>query len=159
MYSEFGTYGLVLGVHSVMRWLIIGLGLGATVRAMLGRSVGRAWTTTDTWIGRLFVTALDLQILIGVTIYGVFSPVVAAGLTNLAVATQSRAYRFWLLEHPVAMLVAAVIAHIGFAKAKRTDGPLAHRHAALFFILALLIVLAAIPWPLFTFGRALWPSK
>jgi hypothetical protein len=159
MYSDYGTFGLVLAVHSIVRWLAIGLGAGVSARAWLGKSKGRAWTAADTRIGRMFVACLDLQALIGIVLYGVFSPVVAAGMSNLAVASGSRAYRFWLIEHPIAMIVALVLAHVGLARATRAKGPLAHRHAALFFGMALLVILAAIPWPMWTFGRGLWPSR
>jgi hypothetical protein len=159
MYSEYGTFGLVLAVHSIVRWLAIGLGAGVSARAWLGRSRGRSWAPADTRVSRMFVACLDLQVLIGIVLYGIFSPVVAAGMSNLAVASDSRAYRFWIIEHPLAMIVALVLAHVGLAKAKRADGPIAHRHAALFFTMALLIILAAIPWPMFTFGRALWPGR
>ncbi len=159
MYSDYGIFGLVLAVHSIVRWLVIGLGIGASARAWLGRAQGRSWTSADTRLGRIFVACLDLQAFIGVLLYGIFSPEVAAGMSNLAVATGSRAYRFWMLEHPISMIAALVLAHVGLAKARRADKPIAHRHAALFFTLAVLIILAAIPWPIFTFGRALWPSR
>ncbi|MEI6666981.1 MAG: hypothetical protein WCP29_02410 [Acidobacteriota bacterium] len=159
MYSDFGTFGLVLGVHSVVRWLVLGLGVGASVRAWIGRTTARPWTEADTRIGRMFAACLDLQIGIGAVLYGVFSPVVAAGMSNLAVATNSRAYRFWLLEHPLSMIAAAVLAHVGLSRARRTNSPASHRYAAMYFTMALLILLAAIPWPIFTFGRALWPSR
>ena len=159
MYSDYGTFGLVLAVHSIVRWLAIGLGAGVSARAWLGMFKGRAWTSADTRVGRMLVACLDLQVFVGVLLYGVFSPVVAAGMSNLAVASGSRAYRFWMLEHPIAMIAALVLAHAGLARAKRADGPIAHRHAALFFTMAIVIILAAIPWPMFTFGRALWPSR
>ena len=70
---------------------------------------------------------------------------------------QSRALRFWALEHPFAMMVALALAHIGFAKARKMGGTAAQRAASLYFTLAFLVILAAIPWPIFTFGRLLWP--
>jgi len=159
MYSDYGTFGLVLGVHSIVRWLVIGLGLGTVARAWTGKRAGRAWSSTDTRVGRMFVACLDLQVLVGVVLYGVYSPTVAAGMSNMAIATRSTAYRFWLLEHPVAMIVALGLAHVGLSKARRADGPIALRHATLYFTLAFVIVLAAIPWPTFTYGRALWPLR
>lgn len=159
MNSDYGAFGLVLGVHSIMRWLVIGLGLGAATRAWLGKAAGRAWTAADTRIGRLFAACLDLQVLIGLVLYGVFSPTVAAGMTNMAIATRSNAYRFWLFEHPVMMIVALALAHVGLSKARRAESALAHRHAALYFTLAIVLVLAATPWPFLTFGRGLWPMR
>jgi len=159
MYSAYGTFGVVLGVHSIARWLVIGLGLWAAARAWMGRAGGRPWTPADTRIGRLFTICLDLQVVIGLALYGVFSPTVTAGMTNMAIATRSTAYRFWLFEHPVAMIVALALAHVGLSKARRAGGVLAHRHAALYFTLAIAIVLAVIPWPFLTYGRGLWPTR
>jgi len=159
MYSDYGTFGLVLGVHSVVRWLVIGLGVGAAARAWLGKAAGRPWTPADSRIGRMFAACLDLQVLIGLVLNGLFSPTVAAGMTNMAIAARSTAYRFWLFEHPVMMIVALALAHVGLAKARRAHGALAHRHAALYFTLALVIVLAAIPWPFLPFGRGWWPMR
>ena len=159
MYSDYGTFGLILGVHSIVRWLVIGLGVGVTARAWLGKASRRAWTSADARVGRMFVACLYLQVLIGFALYGIFSPTVAAGMGNFAVASRSTAYRFWILEHPIAMLVALALAQVGLVRANRAGGPIAQRHAALYFTMAIVIILAAIPWPLFTFGRALWPSR
>lgn len=159
MYSDYGTYGLVLATHSILRWLVLAVGLAGTGRTWFVRLTGRSWSTADTWLGRLFVIGLDLQLLLGVVLYGFFSPVVAGALMRPDLAMRSRGMRFWLLEHPLAMLVALALAHVGLAKAKRAAGADAPRQASLYFTLAVLIVLAAIPWPIFSYGRLLWPSR
>jgi len=159
MYSAWGTYGTVLGVHSVLRWLVVLAAVVAVVRALIGRVGGRDWTAADTLVGRVFVVVLDLQVAIGFVIYGLYSAVVRSALTNPGLTLQTRAFRFWVLEHPIAMLTAVALAHVGLSRAKTATGSLAQRHAFLFFGLALIVILAAIPWPFFTFGRALWPLK
>ncbi|MCX6552641.1 MAG: hypothetical protein NTY02_16835 [Acidobacteria bacterium] len=157
MLSKYGSYGLVLYVHSLLRWVVVAMGVAATARAWSGRLGGKPWTGTDGAFGRAFVVAMDVQFLVGLVLYGVLSPAVAGALSNMAVAMQSRGMRFWLIEHPLSALVAVVLAHIGFLKAKR-GGAAAHRDTSIFFTLALLILLAAIPWPIFSYGRALWPT-
>ena len=60
--------------------------------------------------------------------------------------------RFYLVEHSVVMLVALGLAHAGRSLSKKAevDGR-KHMRAAIFFTIALLLVLALIPWnrPLF----------
>ena len=157
MYSSYGTFGLVLGIHSILRWLVVLLGVLAMGRALAARAGGRAWSPADTGLGRAFVIGLDVQALVGSVLFGVFSPSVAGAMANLTLVMQSRTFRFWLIEHPVAMLAALALAHVGFARARRVGGVEAQRRAALFYTLAVLLVLAAIPWPFLSFGRALWP--
>ena len=157
MYSAYGIYGTVLGLHSLMRWAIVALVLTAVARALLARQGGRPWSGTDEQVGRLLVIALDVQFLLGAVMYVGLSPVVKAAMTNLSLAMQNRTMRFWVVEHPIALVAAVVLAHVGFAKAKRTGGTAAQRYALLYFGLALVIILTSIPWPFFSYGRPLWP--
>ena len=156
MLRNFGPYGVVLYMHSILRWAIVAAGLYAAGRAWWGRLGRRAWLKADMRAGRVLVSLMDVQLLIGLVLYFLYSPVVAGAMLRPEMVAGSRGLRFWIVEHPIAAIVAIAIAHIGFLKARK-GGPLAHRDAALFYTLALLIVLAAIPWPLFSYGRWLWP--
>jgi hypothetical protein len=51
------------------------------------------------------------------------------------------------------MIVALVLAHIGRSRAKKADTDVSkHKNAAIFYTIAILLILAAIPW-----NRALLP--
>jgi hypothetical protein len=157
MYSAYGTYGTFLGIHSILRWAVVLLGVVAVARAVRARFGGRLWNEGDTLAGRLLVVALDIQLLLGIGMYAGLSPVVKAAMTNLALAMENRTLRFWVVEHPIAMIAAVVLAHVGFARARRAGGLGAQRSASLYFGLALVIVLVSIPWPFLPYGRSLWP--
>jgi hypothetical protein len=156
MLRNFGPYGVVLYIHSVVRWAIVAAGLYAAARAWRGRLGQHAWLKADTRAGRILVSLMDAQLLIGFVLYVLYSPVIQGAKLRPEMVAGSRGMRFWVFEHPIAAFVAIVIAHIGFLKARK-GGPLAHRDAALFYTLALLIVLAVMPWPIFSYGRWLWP--
>jgi hypothetical protein len=158
MYSAYGAYGTFLGIHSILRWAIVVLALLAVVRALAGWLGHRRWAEADTIVGRLLVVSLDIQLLLGLAMYARLSPIVKAAFTNLTLAMQNRMMRFWLVEHPAALVAAVILAHVGLAKAKRAGGTLAQRAAALYFGLALAIILTSIPWPFFSYGRSLWPA-
>ena len=59
---------------------------------------------------------------------------------------------------PLGMFVAIALAHIGQSKIRKaTDEGRRHRLAAVFFTLALIIILLSIPWPGMPAGRPLLP--
>jgi len=156
MLRDFGPYGVVLYIHSAIRWAILAAGFYAVARAWRGRVGAHAWLKADTRAGRTFVSLMDLQLLVGLVLYFIYSPMVQGAKLRPDLVAGSRGLRFWIFEHPLAAIVALVFAHVGFMKARK-GGPMAHRDAALYYTIALLVVLAAIPWPLFSYGRWLWP--
>jgi len=141
-------YPTVLLLHSWLRWAVILLGLVATLRAISGAMSGRSWLSADAKISRIFVGVLDLQFLVGLVLYFLLSPISKAALSDFGAAMAEPAIRFWAVEHWVGMLVGTALAHVGVARAQRTqDGALKHRRIAVFFVLALIAILASVPWP------------
>ena len=155
---DFEAYGLVLAIHSTLRWAVLGAGLVATAAAWADRFGSKSWTDTTAAAGRAFAVAMDLQFVVGLVLYLVLSPTVAAGLGNVSGAMNDAQHRFWMVEHPAAMIVALVLAHIGVAKSRRAASSDGHRSSAWYFTLAFLLVAAALPWPFRDYGRPLMPS-
>lgn len=155
---DFEAYGLVLGLHSTLRWVAVGAGVAAAAAAWAARLGSRSWTDTTLAMGRTFAVTMDLQLVVGLILYLALSPTVASGLSNVSGAMSDTQHRFWMLEHPAAMVAALVLAHVGVAKARRarsSDGP---GPAAWYFTLAIVLVLAVLPWPFLDYGRPLLPS-
>jgi hypothetical protein len=148
-------YVLAVLLHSVIRWVVIALGIVAVYRAVNGQSGRRPWTSSDANISLGFTAALDLQLLIGLLLF-VFSPITILGMHELDLAVKSPTLRFWTFEHPVLMVAAIVLAHVARIRIRRHAEPSRrHRTAAVFFGLALLLVLAGNPWPFLSYGRPL----
>ena len=150
-------YAVLLAVHSLLRWVVLLVGLLAVGRGIAGWK-GRAWTLSDNRAGLLFVTLLDLQLLIGLVLYLFLSPTVRVSLVNVGAAMRDPMLRFFLVEHAFGMLAAVSLAHIGRVRIRKalTDSR-RHRSAAIFFGVALLLILLSIPWPGMPAGRPLWP--
>jgi hypothetical protein len=150
-------YSLVLTVHSLLRWVVLLFGLWAIVRAYGGVSSRRAWAPSDDSAGRWFIISMDVQFVIGLVLYGFLSPITMQALADLGGAMRDPVQRFWAVEHITLMIAGLVLAHIGRARARRAVTDAArHRNSALFYTLAVLAVLAAIPWPFLTDGRPLF---
>ena len=140
-------YTYVLGLHNIVRWLVLLAGVTAVIlvwRGWLGR--GR-WTSTEDKATRAFTGLLDFQFLIGLSLFAVFSPLTRQAFRDIGAAMSDAPVRYFLVEHPVIMLVAIAAAHIGGAKVKKagTDAEKFQR-ASIWFGLSLAALAGFIPW-------------
>jgi hypothetical protein len=135
-------------LHSWLRWAVLLAGLLALLRGLSAWSGGRPWTRSDDRAGAMFVGLLDLQMLLGLALYFLLSPITTAALQDFGAAMGNAPMRFWAVEHVTGMIVGIALAHVGRARIKKaTDERRRHRTAAIFFGLALVAILASIPWP------------
>ena len=58
------------------------------------------------------------------------------------------AMRFFAMEHALMMIIAWLLVHVGRSMVKRADTDAQkHKRSLIFYGIALLIILAMIPWP------------
>jgi hypothetical protein len=148
-----------LWLHSLLRWAVLVTGLIAWFRAVSGSTARRVWTSQDELWGFLFIMALDLQLVVGLVLYIFLSPITKIAFQNFGAAMKIDTTRFFAVEHVFGMIVAIALAHIGRVRARKiTDDARRHRTLMIFFGLALLIIIASIPWPGLPYGRPLFPQ-
>ena len=148
-------YTFVLLLHSWIRWAAVITGILATAAAFMGRS-SEGSAKADRW-GRFFIISLDVQFLLGLLLYFFLSPNTAAILEDFGAAMRDSTARFWAVEHGVLMLFAIVMAHVGRVLSRKArDARAKQMRLAIFFTLATLAMLAAIPWPGMANGRPLF---
>ncbi len=149
-------YLAVLTLHSYLRWIVVILAIAAVVRALSGWLGRKEWTALDRRLGVFFSSSMDLQLLLGLILYIFLSPSTRTAFQNFGAALSDDVLRYWSLEHIGFMLVAVILVHVGGALSKRAEpARIKHRQAAIFFGLAILVVLFAIPWPFLAYGRPL----
>jgi hypothetical protein len=150
-------YDLLLFAHSWLRWLVLLAVLMAVARAAGGVSSRRPWTPVDDRAGVWLTASLDLQMLIGIVLYGFLSPVTKSAFVDMAAAMRAAPIRFFVVEHPVGMIVAIALAHIGRVRVRKAATSEAkHKTALIFFGLALVVLLLSIPWPVGPGARSLF---
>lgn len=146
-------YNLVLTLHSLTRWGVVIFGLVAIIRALMGWLGTRPWGSTDDRLGLLFTSFLDLQVLLGILLY-IVSPITSGALKDFGAAMGNSSIRYFAVEHWLLMIVAVIIAHIGRSRSKKATGDKAKfKQAAIFYIVAFVIILLAIPWPFMSAGQ------
>lgn len=140
-------YLSALVVHNLLRWVVLALAVYVIFRAVAGLAGGRSWSSADAAGGRWFTISMDVQLLIGLLLYGVLSPITQNAFADMGAAMKDPVARFWAVEHLTMMLLAVAFTHIGRARTRRipTDSG-RHKAAAIFFGLALVALLAGIPW-------------
>jgi hypothetical protein len=141
-------YPWTLLLHSWLRWVVILLGLAVVIRAIAGSFGRRPWGPTDDRIVFAFMRAFDIQILIGLVLYFLLSPITRFALGNFGQAMANSGVRFYAVEHVFGIVVGLVLAHRGQSRIKSVSDPVTkQRVAAVFFGLALLAILVSMPWP------------
>jgi hypothetical protein len=150
------AYSLVLSIHSVLRWLVLGFVIAALVQSFLAK--GGDYTPKHKKLSTLFVATFHANVVLGILMYGVLSPTTQVAFSDMATAMKTSALRFFVIEHPIGMLVAAALATVGSAKIKRaTTDAEKHSKTLVFYGITLLLIFASIPWPFYGAGRPLLP--
>lgn len=150
-------YGIVLLIHSLLRWVVLAAGVYAIYAALRGVRQREAYSDVQHQVGRWFVSSLHINLLLGVLLYVVLSPLTLPAFSDMAGTMKTSALRFFVVEHPTGMVLGTALATVGQVKVKRTDDSAQkHRRALWFFGAALIIILVSIPWPFYPAGRPLF---
>jgi len=136
-----------LHLHNTLRWLIL-LSLVITLVKYISGWLGNLpWKKTDNILGIVFTSLMDLQLLTGLVLYFFISPITKLAMSDFGAAMKDQGLRFYAVEHFSMMLIAVVLVHIGRAKSKKAKTDSAKfKTATIFFLISLLVILAAIPW-------------
>lgn len=146
-------YPLTLIVHSWLRWIVVIVGVVVVIKFCLGWLGNQDWKPLDTRLAALFPMLIDIQLLLGLLLYFVLSPITTGALGNFGAAMSNPIQRFYAVEHIFMMLIAVVVAHIGSALVKkRATATAKFRIGAIFCALTFIIIFLAIPWPFMAAG-------
>jgi hypothetical protein len=139
----------LLQVHSILRWVILILLSLSIVQSFIGWIRHRELREGDTKLWLFTMICAHTTLLIGLILlfFGRFG-ILSSGLPEGVSLMKNKFYRFFWVEHPTGMLVATILITLGRGVVKKqiTD-PLKYKRAFWFFFIALILILATIPWP------------
>lgn len=138
----------LLHLHNFLRWVILGLLLLSILQAFIGFTGKKVFKASDkkTWLFTMIAAHITLllglyQVAFGR--YGFFSTTLPEGVSIM----KDKFYRFYLVEHPVMMILAIVFITLGYGMSKKgVPDEVKYKKAFTFFVIALLLILAGIPW-------------
>lgn len=135
-------YNFLLGLHSGLRYivlLLLAVAIILSVSALFGK---KDYTQTNRKVNLFAMIATHTQLLAGLILYFV-SPFVQYG--NMGEAMKNTLSRYWTVEHAVMMLFAVVLITVGHSRSKKSvDAVNKHRAIALYYGLAILVIVIAI---------------
>ena len=133
-------YSFFLQLHSGFRYVVMVLILLAILRALVGWLSKGPYKKGNRMINLFALISAHTQLLIGLVLY-FLSPLVQFTKETMKNADT----RYWTMEHLVMMLFAIVLITIGHSRSKKLVLPeQKHRAIAVFYILALVVIVVAI---------------
>jgi uncharacterized membrane protein len=126
----------MLHLHSILRWIILLLLLVCLLQAI---SKSTAVRKTSLWL----LISAHLMLLVGLyqLIAGRYG--IMKGLPAGVELMKDKFYRFFWVEHPLLMILAIILITVARGKAKNLN----YKSVTWLLIIALLAILAAVPWP------------
>lgn len=139
-------YNLSLIIHSWNRWLIILAGILLIVM-LISALKGRIHNMQQiNKVALTFIISLHVQLLVGILLYFILSPLTEAALNDFGAAMKNSGLRFWAVEHSILNLVGIILAQIGYSKSKRKIQEKSKQKTLLIWTsIALLLILLVIP--------------
>ena len=127
----------LLHLHNALRWVILILLLLSLLQAF-GKKDSLKLTSLWLMIGAHTMLLIGLyQMIAGSN--GWLNVQLPEGESVMS----NKFYRFFLVEHPLMMIIAVVLITLARGKAKAS----AFKPASWFLLIALVVILAAMPWP------------
>ena len=148
----------LLHTHSLLRYILLIFILLSIFKAFSGWFGKKPYLPGDKKVALFTLISAHLQLVVGLILYFI-SPTVKMGLADMGSAMKDPGLRFWAVEHISMMLIAIILITVGYSSAKRAATDEAkHKKIAIFFLLALIIIFFAIPWPWSAISRGWMPG-
>ena len=142
-------YTALLDLHSILRWVLLVLAIVAIFKSYSGMTAGKVFSAGDRKVGLFLMIAAHTTLVVGFYLW-LAGPYGLANIRNLGFGEvmRDRVYRFYAVEHLVGMLIAIVLITLGRGAAKKSISDRAkHKQTFWYILVALVIMLATIPWP------------
>jgi Na+/H+-dicarboxylate symporter len=133
-------------IHSYWAYIVLAILIYTVVNAIIGLTQKKEFKDKDLRLGLFTLIVSHIQLLIGLAWY-FMSPWYKALKEDAASVMANKELRLLAVEHPITMILAIVLITIGWSKhKKKTEDTAKFKTFAIFYGLALLLILSRIPW-------------
>lgn len=138
---------MIKTVHSYWAYLVLLILIFAVINAFMGLSSKRNFLDKDKRISLFTVIVSHIQLILGLAAYYFSSYYTAMKEIGMGAAMKDATLRKNMVEHPLLILVAITLITIGFSShKKKTNSKSKFKTIAIFYTVALVLILAVIPW-------------
>lgn len=131
-------YQGLLHAHSGLRWIVLILIIITVINAIRAMNGNNVFNENDKKLSLFALISTHLQAVLGLVLY-FMSPKVQFSESTMS----NSMLRFFTMEHTLMMLIAIILVTIGNRMAKTGNA----KRTFWYYFIALVIILAAIPWP------------
>ena len=136
----------ILVLHNLFRWAVLLFALWTLMSGISGIVSKRIYTMYDNRASFLFTLSCDVQLIFGLILY--YANSWFDRLKDLGNNMKDANNRFFTMEHALLMIIAWVLVHVGRVAVRKGTTPSSkHKRTLIFFGLAILLIMVAIPWP------------
>jgi len=131
----------LLDLHNLLRWLILILLVVNIIKNFA--DTNKPFANIHKKLGLWLMICAHLTLVVGLVMLAMD----LSSLADRSMIMSNDALRLKFVEHPIAMIIAIVLITIGKGVAKKNVSDLKkHRKSAVLYLIALVIILAMIPW-------------
>lgn len=129
-------------LHSGLRYVVLALLIIAVISAISSLIGRKPYTEGNRKLNLFTLISAHIQLLVGLGLYAMSAMVT---FNDMGTVMKTANLRYWTVEHITIMVIAIVLITVGHSKAKKAIAAGAkHRSIAIFYTIALVLILAAI---------------
>ena len=136
-------------IHSYWAYLVLLILIIAVINAIIGFTSKKEFKAKDLRISLFALITAHIQLILGFVAY--YFSVYYETMKNVGMGEvmKNSELRKPLIEHPLLILIAIALITIGFSKhKKKTTDAAKFKTIAIFYTIALILILSVIPWNL-----------
>jgi hypothetical protein len=139
-------YEFLSVTHNMLRWILLPVIAIVLILSYSGWLGNKPYRKLDNAFGGALVGLAHTQLLIGLLLYFVYSPITQAAFADFGAAMKDKDLRLYAVEHILTMIIAIVIIQLGRTFSKRAATPSKrHKTIAIYTTIALLLILSRMP--------------
>ncbi|WP_372768510.1 hypothetical protein [Lutibacter sp.] len=136
-------------IHSYWAYLVLIILIAAVVNAAIGLTSKKEFKAKDLRISLFALITAHIQLIFGFIVYYTSTYYETMRSLGMGDVMKNSELRKPLIEHPLMILIAIALITIGFSKhKKKTTDAGKFKTISIFYGIALLLILAVIPWDL-----------
>jgi len=138
---------MIKHLHSGWAYIVLLVLIITFFNAFIGVLKNKEFKIKDLRLSLFTLITAHIQLVLGIIMYYVSPYYKHMRVTGMESAMKDPTARLFLVEHPLVMILAIVLITIGFSKhKKKTTDKAKFKTIAIFYGVALLLVLSRIPW-------------
>lgn len=139
-------YSILLFSHSLIRWFVLIAILFTLGRSYYGWKKNKTYTAGDNKLRVISLSVFHIQGVLGILLYSI-SPIIDYFFNNFNEAVHEKDFRFFGMEHSLMMFISlGIITVASISSKKQTSDKEKFKTLAIWFTVALVIILFSIPW-------------